>query len=85
MASASSSGQEADPTLKTLRESLDISQEELGRRLDRSFRTVSDWETGKKIPRFDNAIALAKELGVSLKTLAKAMRLDVEGVPPDEE
>lgn len=35
------------------------------------------------MPRFDNAIAIARELGVSLKVLASAMRLDVEGVPDD--
>ena len=33
---------------------------------------------------FDNAIALARELGVSLKTLAKAMKLDVTDIPDDE-
>lgn len=70
-------------TLKTLRLDLDITQEELSRRLDLSFRTVGDWETGKKLPRFDNATALSRELGVSLKALAKAMRINVAGVPGD--
>jgi transcriptional regulator with XRE-family HTH domain len=51
--------------------------------LDLSFRTVGDWETGKKLPRFDNATALSRELGVSLKVLAKAMRINVAGVPGD--
>ncbi|MEG4047807.1 helix-turn-helix transcriptional regulator [Microcoleus sp. Pol17_C1] len=70
-------------TLKTLRQHLEISQEELSRRLNLSFRTVGDWETGKKTPRFDNAATLSRELGVSLKTLANAMRIDVAGVPND--
>ncbi|MEG4516510.1 helix-turn-helix transcriptional regulator [Microcoleus sp. AT9b-C5] len=70
-------------TLKTLRLQLEITQEELSRRLDLSFRTVGDWETGKKLPRFDNAAALSRELGVSLKSLAQAFRVDVAGVPPD--
>ncbi len=70
-------------TLKTLRLDLEITQEELSRRLDLSFRTVGDWETGKKLPRFDNATALSRELGVSLKALAKAMRINVAGVPSD--
>ena len=74
---------EQDPTLKSLRNSLDISQEQLARRLNLSFRTIGEWEGGKKMPRFDNALALARELGVSLKTLAKAMRLDIEGIPDD--
>ena len=70
-------------TLKGLRESASLTQEDLARRLNRSFRTVSDWETGKGIPRFDNAVALACELGVSLKTLARAMHLDVTRIPDD--
>ena len=70
-------------TLKTLRQNLEITQEELSRRLNLSFRTVGDWETGKKTPRFDNAATLSRELGVSLKALAKAMRVDVTGVPGD--
>jgi transcriptional regulator with XRE-family HTH domain len=72
------------PTLKALRESSGFTQESLARQLNLSFRTVSDWETGKGIPRFDNAVSLARELGVSLKTLAKAMRLNVEGIPNDD-
>ncbi|MFL9458942.1 helix-turn-helix transcriptional regulator [Tolypothrix bouteillei VB521301_2] len=70
-------------TLKALRERLDLTQEELSRRLNLSFRTIGDWETGKKIPRLDNAVALARELGISLKTLARAFQLDVGGIPDD--
>jgi transcriptional regulator with XRE-family HTH domain len=70
-------------TLKTLRQNLELTQEELSRRLDLSFRTVGDWETGKKLPRFDNAANLSRALGVSLRTLAKAMHIDVVGVPGD--
>jgi transcriptional regulator with XRE-family HTH domain len=70
-------------TLKTLRQNLQLTQEELSRRLDLSFRTVGDWETGKKLPRFDNAATLSRELGVSLRTLARAMHINVAGVPGD--
>jgi transcriptional regulator with XRE-family HTH domain len=73
------------PTLKSLRESLKLSQEQLGARLALSFRTISDWETGRATPRFDNAIALARELGVSLKTLARSMQMDTTGIPDDEQ
>lgn len=62
----------------------DVSQGELGNRLNLSYRTIAEWESGRKIPRFDNALALARELDVSLKVLARALRLDVEGVPDDE-
>lgn len=72
------------PTLKTLRESRELTQPELSRRLNVGIRIIGHWESGTKLPRFDNAIALARELGVSLKTLAKAMRLDVTGVSDDE-
>ncbi|MFN6499792.1 MAG: helix-turn-helix domain-containing protein [Nostoc sp. DedQUE01] len=72
------------PTLKTLRESADLTQPQLSQRMGVGIRIIGDWESGKKIPRFDNAVALARELGVSLKTLAKAFRIDVEGIPDDE-
>lgn len=71
-------------SLKTLRESLDLSQGELASRLNLSYRTIAEWESGRKIPRFDNAVALAGELGISLKALAQVMGLDVSKVPDDE-
>lgn len=70
-------------TLKSLRESVGLTQPELSQRLNCGIRIISDWENGHKIPRFDNAITLANELGVSLKTLAKSMNLDVSGIPDD--
>ena len=70
-------------TLRTLRQNKELTQEELSRRLNLSFRTVGDWETGKKTPRFDNAATLSRELGVSLRVLAKAMHINVTGVPGD--
>ncbi len=72
-----------EPTLKELRESLNLSQEDLGRRINLSYRTIAEWEGGRKVPRFDNAIALARELGISLKALAKSLRLEVEGLIDD--
>lgn len=72
-----------EPTLKELRESLKLSQEDLGRRINLSYRTIAEWEGGRKVPRFDNAIALARELGISLKDLAKSLRLEVEGLIDD--
>lgn len=71
-------------TLKTLRESANLTQPELSRRANIGIRIIGDWEAGRKLPRLDRAVVLARELGVSLKTLAKAMKLDVEGVPDDE-
>ena len=71
------------PTLKTLRESRELTQPELSRRLNVGIRIIGHWESGTKMPRFDNAIALAGELGYSLKSLAKSMHLDVNKVPDD--
>ncbi len=75
------------PTLKTLRESAGLTQPELSRRINAGIRTIGDWERGVYAPSFDRAIALARELGVSLKTLAKSMKMDVSGVPdePDQD
>lgn len=75
---------ESEPTLKSIRKSLDLSQESLGKRINLSYRTIAEWESGRKVPRLDNAIALARELGISLKSLAKSLRIDVEGVPDDK-
>lgn len=71
------------PTLKSLRESAGLTQPELSRRINAGIRTIGDWERGVYPPSFDRAIALARELGVPLKMLAKSMRLDVESVPDD--
>lgn len=72
------------PTLKILRESANLTQPELSNRIGVGIRIIGDWESGRKLPRFDNAVALARELGVSLKVLAQAMQINVEGVPDDE-
>ena len=74
-------------TLKSLRESAELTQPELSRRMNVGIRIIGYWESGSKVPSFDRAIALARELGVSLKTLAKSMKMDVSGVPdePDQE
>lgn len=71
-------------TLKSLREAAELTQPELSRRMNVGIRIIGYWESGDKVPSFDRAIALAKELGVSLKTLAKSMQLDVSGLPDDQ-
>jgi transcriptional regulator with XRE-family HTH domain len=73
-----------EPTLKNLIEAAGTNQRSLSRKLEIGETTVNSWVAGQKMPRFDNAIALARELGVPLKTLARAMRLDVVGIPDDE-
>ena len=74
---------ENQPTLKGLREAAELTQPELSRRMNVGIRIIGDWERGQAVPRFDRAIALARELNVSLKALAKSMQLDVSKVPSD--
>ena len=83
MSGQSQSQSQPEVTLKKLRQDLGFSQEELGRRIGCSFRSIAEWEAGRQIPRLDKALALARELKVSVKTLADIMRLDIEGVPDD--
>lgn len=64
-------------TLKSLREATGLTQPQLSVKMNCGLRSISDWENGKSLPRFDRAILLANELGVSLKELANAMNLDV--------
>lgn len=70
-------------TLKSLRESAELTQPELSRRMNVGIRIIGYWERGTKVPSFDRALALARELGVSLKTLARSMQMDVSGIPDD--
>ena len=46
---------------------------------------VSQYVRGIKMPGFDKAIAMARVLGVPLKTLALSLNLDVSGIPDDIE
>ena len=66
-----------------LREEIGLTQIELGRILDVTNRAVSEWESGKKIPSLDNAIALAKLYKVSFKTLMGHFDVDVSDIPDD--
>ena len=70
-------------TLKSLREQAGLTQPQLSLRMGCGIRIISHWENGHRLPRIDNAVALARELGVSLKTLSKALEIDVSGVPDD--
>lgn len=78
------STEKSEITLRILREAAGLTQPELSQRLNCGIRIISYWENGHKIPRLDNAIALAAELNVSLKELSKAMGLDVSRVPDDK-
>lgn len=74
---------ESDITLRTLREAVSITQEELAASLGTSKQLVSLWERRVKIPRLDNAVALARRLNVSMKDLCLALGIDVSNIPDD--
>ncbi len=70
--------------LRFLREAAELTRSELGRRIGVSERQIYDWENGIKLPRIDRAVALARELGVSLQTMCRAIGIDVTGIPDEE-
>lgn len=69
--------------LNSVLQAKEVTQKELADRLGLHWRTISDWATGKKKPSLDSAALLASELGISLKTLFKALKIDVSNIPDD--
>jgi transcriptional regulator with XRE-family HTH domain len=70
-------------TLERLIEASGKTQRELGAALGVTELTIRNWMKGRKIPRLDNAAALAAELNVSLKTLTQSLQIDVSKIPND--
>lgn len=57
------------PTARELRLRLNISQEELARRVDVSYRTIHRWENGEPV-RENIAKRISRALGVSLDEIS---------------
>ena len=76
-------GDEKEKTLKTLIEAAGTTQRQLSRDTSIAEVTINTWTAGRKIPRFDNAAVLAAELNISLRTLARAMNINVSEIPGD--
>ena len=55
--------------IRTLRESLGLTQKDLANRIGVSDKTVSKWETGRGLPDISVLTPLAEALGVSLSEL----------------
>jgi transcriptional regulator with XRE-family HTH domain len=70
-------------TLKALRELANYSQKEISQRVGVNYSAYQAWESGRSVPKFDNAVMLARELNVSLKTLAKSIGQDTTEIPDD--
>ena len=74
---------EKSATLKNLIEAAGITQRQLSKETGIAEVTINSWVAGRKVPRLDNAILIASRLGISLKTLSKAMGIDTSKVPDD--
>lgn len=57
--------------LKEIRIKNEITQEELSKKLDVGQNTVSQWETGERMPRADKLLQLAEILGCTVDELLK--------------
>jgi DNA-binding transcriptional regulator YiaG len=63
---------EGESPLKALRSELDMSQEEFGRSIGTTARTISRWEAGDSVPTF--TIAQLKALDRLLKLKGKTIQ-----------
>jgi transcriptional regulator with XRE-family HTH domain len=72
-----------DLTLKSLIEDAGYTQRDFAKTLGLALSTVTFYISGEKLPRIDRFFEMCKTLGVSPKTLAQSMGLDVSDVPDD--
>ena len=72
-----------NPTMKNLREWRGLSQKDLAKGTNSSRQLISLYETNQRTPGADKFIAIARELNVSLKTLARSLGISCEGIPDD--
>lgn len=71
-------------TLRLLLKRADKKQVELAEKTGLSRDAIRAYVAGRRMPSFDNAALLARELGVSFKTLAVSLGIDIEDIPDDE-
>ena len=72
-----------EDTLKSLIESAGYTQKRFAQAIKVNLSAVTAYIAGAKIPRTDRFIEMCRALNVSPKTLAKAMGMDVSGIPDD--
>lgn len=68
-------------TLKQLLKDRAVNRSKLADRMGVSRQILRDWENGRYVPTFENAVKLAAELQISLRTLAASLGYDVSAVP----
>lgn len=70
--------------METLRKQAGLSRAELATAIGlKEGTSIYDLERKGALPRLDRAVALARALGVSLKTVCESFGLDVDGIPND--
>ena len=62
-----------------------LSQRELARRIGIKETTINSWVTGRYDPTLKNILPLARELNLSIETIAKSLGYDVSGIPGDHD
>lgn len=75
--------QEKTP-LRVLREEAGLTRPQVKQYIGVSERRQADWESGKAMPSCENAAAMARLYGVSLKTMFKFLGIDVSRIPDDQ-
>jgi transcriptional regulator with XRE-family HTH domain len=63
--------------LKDLMDRAGLTEPIVSQRIGVSQRIINHWKMRRKIPRLDNAVALADVLGVSIETLAESLGIEV--------
>ena len=79
---------EVKEILKQLRETHDLTQEQMAERVMVTRQAVSRWETGETQPNTDTLKLLSKEFGVSINTLLgapQALNCQCCGMPLSED
>jgi transcriptional regulator with XRE-family HTH domain len=74
---------EQKKTLKDLIKEAGMTYDTFAAKVGADKSQVSNWNSRKKVPRFDNAVKMARTLGVSLRELAESIGIDVNGIPDD--
>ena len=70
-------------TVRSLIENRGKTQRQVAQSLGVTELSVNNWATCRKVPRADHFLKLCRELNVSPKQLAMAMKLNIDEIPDD--
>lgn len=69
--------------LRLLRENAGYTRPDVKKKIGVSERRQADWESGKAVPSAENIASLSRLYQVSLKTMFRAIGVDVTNIPDD--